>query len=350
MPALPPSVTRWHRFWICASLLCASGLLPVHAACQFSGQPPTQYAHFGGDKQLDRQTAVGQHVFDFAGTTGVQTWRADCVGNEPAGYINQVGAQTPLGRAPAGYGNSTYVYQIAALPGLGYAPSANDLGSGLNPYFQPYGELSTPTQFDLQEPGTLRVDFFVMSSLWSGRWCLPAGQTLGEIRFDNRSVARLVVSGAPLCIQVSGTTCEVSTGSRQQTVLLGRHALSDFQGISHTTPERPFHIGLTRCSAGISAVNLRMLAAADPDHPQADDLGLVALTPGGATGVAVQLLDGARQPLPLNRYPQTPAWQGLIQEDGSDLSLPFFARYYQTREQVSAGLAQASVLFEVVYR
>lgn len=332
---------------LCLLWLCAPA---VQAACQFQGDTPTLYGHPGRTVQVAQDTAVGQHPFDFGGAAGSQSWTVTCTGSEPAGYVNQVGALAPLGRAPGQYGNSTWVYQIAALPGLGYAPSWNMSNGGLNSYFAPYGELNAPADYRLDDPGSMRIDFFVMSPLWSGRWCLPAGQTLGDIRFDSTSVARLVVSGSPLCIEVNGATCQVAAGSSQQTVLLGRHVLSDFQRPGTTTPARPFQIGLTRCAAGIAAVNLRFVASEESDYAQAGDLGLVALNPGGAQGVAVQLLDGNSRPFPLNRFPDLPVWQGSPLTGESELTLPFFARYYQTRDQVSAGPAQASVLFEVVYR
>ncbi len=339
------------RLLLGLALLGAS--LPLWASCSIdSGTAPTLYNHSGQSKSLAITTAVGSHPFDFGGAQGINTWSSSCDGSEAAGYLNMVGSNSPLGYASGNYGNSNGnpIYGITALPGIGYAASWNLSTTGLNSYFQPYGNLSAPTSYELTDPSSMRIDFFVMSSLWAGSWCLSAGATLGEIRFGDQTVARLQISGEALCVNVTGRTCSVSSGSQNLSVAMGGYSLSQFSGIGYTTAPRPFNLQLESCTGGVAQVNIMFNATADSDVSNASEQGVVQLNSGGASGVALQLLRSDNTPLPLNRYPDTPLYSGSSLAEGASLTLPLRARYLQTQSSVTAGQANASVTFNLIYQ
>ena len=335
--------------WGLNLLICT----PLHAACNItSGTAPTVYGHGGQSKQPTITASIGSHPFDFAGAAGTSTWASSCSGSDSAGFINLVGSNTPLGSASGNYGNSNGnpIYGIDALPGIGFAPSWNLSSSGLNAYFQPYGTLSAPTNYNLNDAGTMRIDFFVTSALWAGSWCLPTGASLGEIRFGSQAVARLQVTGSPLCITVTGRTCSVTSASQNLGVPLGSYSLAQFTGIGYTTPARSFNIQLQNCTGGVAKVNMMFNATADNDYANAANLGIIKLSPSGATGVAVQLLRGDGSTLPLNSFPTSPIWSGSQLSEGGSLNVPLKVRYIQTKNSVTAGQANATSTFNVIYQ
>lgn len=286
-------------------------------------------------------TSIGSRVADIAGVSGTPSWKTQCLGTESAGYTNQVGSSAPVFNAEKGP-----VYPISAIPGIGYSLSDTQLYSSPN-YFRPYGTVSAPQgAYYFSADAKLRLDFWRTGTLTTGQYCLPAGTVLGNVRFDNLTVVRLVVSNG-LCVNVIGPTCTVTTGSKNISVPLGSQNASQFNGIGSSSGSRRFNIDLVSCS-NVKSVLLQFNATADSDYPNAAQQGVIQLqnVANKASGVGVQLLKGdGSTPMPLNS--QQAVWQG---SSTSSLSLPFAVRYLQTKGRVTPGEANAIAEFVVAYQ
>lgn len=316
----------------------------AHASCSWQDGlvGPTLYSATTSSLSVNSLgSSVGSRLADMAGIDGSGAWRTQCTGNESAGYTNQVGATAAVFTSEKGP-----VYPISAIPGIGYSLSDTKLYNWPN-YFQPYGTVSTPSDlYDFDASAKLRLDFWRTGALTTGQYCLPAGTVLGNVRFDNLTVARLVVSNG-LCINVVGPTCTVSTGSQNISVPLGSQSASQFSGIGSSSASQHFNIDLLSCT-NVKAVLLQFNATADSDYPNAAQQGVIQLqsVANKASGVGVQLLQGDNStPMPLNS--QQAVWQGGAT---SSLSLPFAARYLQTKASVTPGEANAIAEFVVAYQ
>ena len=332
------------RLVMLSSLLLLGIPLTTQASCSWNGLVgPTLYGATNSSITVNSLgTSIGSRVADIAGVSGTPSWQTQCSGSESAGYTNQVGATAPaIGNSEKGP-----IYNINALPGLGYSLSDTSLYSSPN-YFKPYGTVSAPAgSYNFDASAKLRIDFWRTGNLTTGQYCLPAGTTLGYLRFDNLTVLRVVMSNG-LCVNVVGPTCTVSTDSKNISVPLGDQQISQFSGIGSGSPGKRFNINLLSCS-NVQAVLLQFNATADSDYPNAAQQGVIQLqsVANKATGIGVQLLkaDGVT-PMPLNS--QQNVWQGA---STPSLSLPFTVRYLQTKASVTPGQANALAQFVVAYQ
>ncbi|WP_257127520.1 fimbrial protein [Burkholderia sp. MSMB1078WGS] len=139
------------------------------------------------------------------------------------------------------------------------------------------------------------------------------------------------------------STCDVDTGSRSITVQLGDIRRDYFSGIGSTSTDRNFVINLN-CSQPSGIYNVTLKLNATRDNTGAP--GVMALDERGdkATGVGIQLLMNG-----------TPVEFGTFASVGSattdtTLSVPMTARYYQTANPVTPGVANAVATFLVNYK
>ena len=325
-------------------LLLWSWAAVCQASCNWNGQiGPTQYSATNTSITVNSLgTSIGSRVADIAGVSGTPSWQTQCSGSESAGYTNQAGAAVPaITNSEKGP-----VYNISALPGIGYSLSDTSLYNSPN-YFKPYGTVTAPAGgYSFDATSKLRIDFWRTGDLTTGQYCLPAGTTLGYVRFDNLTVARVVMSNG-LCANVIGPTCTISTDSKNISVPLGDQLVSQFTGIGSSSPGKGFNIKLLSCS-NVQAVLLQFNATPDSDYPNAAQQGVIQLqaTANKATGIGVQLLKGdGVTPMPLNS--QQSVWQGT---STPAISLPFSVRYLQTRASVTPGQANALAQFVVAYQ
>lgn len=287
---------------------------------------------------------VGQRVFDVGGAVGAPSWKTSCSGGEQAGYINYLGSP-----APVLTGEKGPIYEIGQVPGLGYSLSDTQAYAPTN-YYRQYGTLNAPGgQYYFDAPSNkLRVDFWKTGSLQAGRYCLAAGTRMGSMRFDNLDVIHVDLASG-FCLNVVAPTCTVQTDSKQITVPLGNRPVTSFSGVGSVGPTVPFSIRLVACS-NVSQVTIQFNAVADADYPSAAAAGVLS-TAGSpspaATGVGIQLMDG-RTSSPMILLQPKVMWNGT--SGTTSISLPFGARYIQTRSTVTPGYAHGSAQFVLSYQ
>lgn len=129
-----------------------------------------------------------------------------------------------------------------------------------------------------------------------------------------------------------GNTCVVSADSKEQAVPLGTIGIKQFSkagAISNI--KTAFTLKLEECGPTFSGVKIRFSGAPDDLDPQ-----LIRLADGGATGVAVQILDQEGRPVPLET--QTPIYGATGDES---VAMTFYARLVATGANVKSGEVSA---------
>lgn len=155
----------------------------------------------------------------------------------------------------------------------------------------------------------------------------------------------LPVRGYDVLVSVTGSlignTCVVAAASEAQTVPLGTIGIRQFSKAGAVSNiNTPFTLTLEACGPTFSGVKIRFSGTPDADNPQ-----LIKIDDGGATGVAVQLLDKDNLPLPLNT--STTAY-GAAGDDS--VQMTFHARLVATGAAVSAGEASAVATWTTEYQ
>lgn len=139
--------------------------------------------------------------------------------------------------------------------------------------------------------------------------------------------------------------CTVDTGSASQTVDLGRLAKSSFTGAGSTAGSARFDIVVSECPDTVQSAAVTFDGSADPTNPS-----LLALTTGADTasgvGVALYEVNGSTL-IPMHTASR---YLTLDTSTGTSNTLSFVAKYMATAEAVSAGQADASTSFTIVYQ
>ena len=146
--------------------------------------------------------------------------------------------------------------------------------------------------------------------------------------------------------EIVGTPCQIAPGDQNMTVPLGMVAQSTLNGAAGTTsaPVR-FTINLQGCDATAKGASLKFQGT-----PDADAQGLLRLANAGqvgvgkASGVAIGLADSVG-----NRIPLGMESSDYVIGEG-DNALQFQAMYVATKDQVTAGPANASAQFTITYK
>ncbi len=115
-----------------------------------------------------------------------------------------------------------------------------------------------------------------------------------------------------------------------------------FTGTGSTSTATKFDIQLTNCPETVTSAAVNFGGT-----PDADNNSTLALTrdADAATGVAIQLLDTAGQPVSL----YTPSRQYPLTAGSTVNDLEFGARYIQTQTAVTAGPANSVSTFTIIY-
>lgn len=155
----------------------------------------------------------------------------------------------------------------------------------------------------------------------------------------------LPVRGYDVLVSVTGNlignTCVVAAGSKEQEVPLGTIGIKQFPRAGAVSNiKTPFTIRLEACGPTFAGVKIRFSGTPDDDDPQ-----LVKIADGGATGVAVQILDKDSVLIPLNT--QTPAW-GTPGDDSVEVT--FYARLAATGAPVNPGDVSAFATWTTEYQ
>lgn len=138
-----------------------------------------------------------------------------------------------------------------------------------------------------------------------------------------------------------GNTCEVSADSKEQDVYLGNISAKQFNGagaVSHIST--PFTLKLESCGPTFAGVKIRFSGTPDAENTQ-----LIKVADGGATGVAVQILDKDGVLIPLNT--QTVVY-GAAGDDS--VQMTFYARLAATGAAVNAGDVSAIATWTTEYQ
>ncbi|BBT88453.1 oxidoreductase [Enterobacter cloacae] len=138
-----------------------------------------------------------------------------------------------------------------------------------------------------------------------------------------------------------GNTCVVAADSMEQNVPLGTIGIKQFKGSGTVSNiKTPFTLTLEECGPTFAGVKIRFSGTPDDENPQ-----LVKVADGGATGVAVQILDKESVAIPLNT--QTAAY-GSAGDD--KVQMTFYARLVATGTPVSAGDVSAIATWTTEYQ
>lgn len=153
---------------------------------------------------------------------------------------------------------------------------------------------------------------------------------------DHITGLSLIIIGAA----VTPVACSINTPNIS--VPLDDVSASEFTAVGNTPKSKPFDIGLS-CDPG-ARINAKLTGIQNSDS-SAD--GVLQLTGAGgdnvAKGVGIQILYN-NAPMALNNNIV------LKSADGGQETFPFTAQYFQTKNDVSAGSANATATLELTYQ
>ena len=149
-------------------------------------------------------------------------------------------------------------------------------------------------------------------------------------------------------ITVRDETCS-TVGMNNLTVTLGSHSLSRHglgAGMGATGTTTAFALTLN-CEALLSGSFDVMMQFNGTPVPGFADKGVFALTENSrAANVGVQLLNGDKEPV----VSGTPFSVASFPLSSPMIKVPFYARYYQTGEKITAGTANSLVTWTISYQ
>ncbi|HDS6850949.1 TPA: fimbrial protein [Enterobacter cancerogenus] len=147
-------------------------------------------------------------------------------------------------------------------------------------------------------------------------------------------------------VNISGTiqdnTCEISPDSQSKIVTLGTVVATQFTFAGERAPAVPFSIHLQNC--GPAASEAQVTFSGTPDAQNKDLFTLESGT-DSASGVAVGIYDTDGKRL----SPGTASAGVVIKPGQASVELAFTARYVSVDDTVKAGIANATVLYEMLY-
>lgn len=176
---------------------------------------------------------------------------------------------------------------------------------------------------------------------------------LSKIKLAMAASALLLTSGA---YAVDGTinftgsivasTCKSEvTGTSGSTVDLGAVSASGFKAAGDVSGSQPFTISLTGCptpATGATAPNMAIQFAGNPNN---DNKALLAVT-GGAADVGIGIFNNQTDETPIALYSNSAV--KTVDTNGA-ATFNFVAKYVSTASAVTAGQANATATFSIVY-
>lgn len=153
------------------------------------------------------------------------------------------------------------------------------------------------------------------------------------------------VQGTGGTVEFSGeivdSSCNVTTGSKNPAVDLGRWAKTFFIGTGVETTKTPFTISVDNCPASVKTVAVLFTGVTDANNPT-----LLALNSNSvATGVGIKLYNAGSTPTPIT-LGSVSAAENVV---SNKADLKFMADYVSTTTNVTAGSANGSADFLMVY-
>jgi type 1 fimbria pilin len=138
-----------------------------------------------------------------------------------------------------------------------------------------------------------------------------------------------------------GNTCTVSADSKEINVPLGNISIRQFgESDAVSSVKTPFFINLEECYEGFSGLKISFIGTPDTLNPQ-----LLKTEDGGATGVAVQLLDANSNLIPVGKQTEVYGSAGA-----NSVQMKFYARLAATSVPVTAGDVSAIATWVMEYQ
>lgn len=222
----------------------------------------------------------------------------------------------------------------SGIPGIAIKVS-NYGGTGKLPWsFPPGMTLSFTGSLSPHDYGGVTFELIKISST-TGSGTIPSGNLLRFSSFNQYYLFNYRLTSS----RITTVSCSVLTPTIE--VGFGDVEKRAFSGVGTTVSERTFEI-ITNCDSG-AIVNISMNGTVNPDL---NDDAILSLQNYGdssvADGVGIQILQGAN-PVKLNSSIL------LKQSTGGVEKFPFKARYYQTKDNIGPGKANAVLTFSVTY-
>jgi len=285
----------------------------LKAECKISYAPVTFTVNVPSFLNIPRDTPNGAEVYRSPDVTltGPPTFSCGVYDYSFSGY-SSVGGTSATG--PSLLGTSGLAWQMVTD------------GLLLPPY--PKGTSYSGT-FSIKTAGIriYKVGEIDLTALSSG--------TLGSFLIGGNPLFHLATSNSITPVVSSCTTPSIN-------VPLGKQSSNDFKGVGSTVGERHFNIQLNNCPAGINSISYRL----DPVNAAFDAKnGILALDPGGATGVGIKIMDSNGAAVALG---QTLNFSNSVA--AGSYSIPLKAAYYKISDTVVGGAANASMQFTVTYQ
>ncbi|WP_157720777.1 fimbrial protein [Pseudomonas mucidolens] len=285
----------------------------LKAECTISKEPVTFIVNVPSTLNIPRDTPIGTEVYrsPLIALPGSPSFTCGNYDYSFSGY-NSVGGTPASGPSPLG------------TSGLAWQMVAN--GFLQSPY--PKSTAYTGT-FNIKNAGIRiykigEVDFTALDS-----------GTLGAFLIGGKPLFYLATSNAITPAVSSCTTPSIN-------VPLGKQYSSKFKGVGSTIGEKTFSIQLNNCPAGINSISYRL----DPVNTALDARnGILALDPGGATGVGIKVTDSNGAPVGLGQ-----TFNFLKNVSAGNYNIPLKAAYYKTSDTVVGGAANASMQFTITYQ
>jgi len=231
------------------------------------------------------------------------------------------------------------VYPLPLVPGLGVRTTASN-NNDAKIYSIPFQtDSSDPVRAQSYSVGILwGIELVVTNKLTPGQYSFP-GSGWANIFYENLNIHELNITAFDF--NVSGGGCSVVTSSLN--VPLKNHSITEFTGVNSTTNSVDVPVQLNCPNSG-TKILATLNATKDMSTSQS---GAIKINSGGtltATGVAVQMVDGNNNGIPLNSQIQyIVASPGLF-------NFGWKARYLQTTSaSVTAGDANASASVTIEY-
>ncbi len=299
---------------------------PARAGCTFHPGSGEQMitVQVPASLTFSRDLANGTPLYTSPAATTASDTVVTCTTSSPGGVTDIVGPQPGLGATIfpiwrngvdtglsfqwIGSGTPSTSYGTASFSGL--------LGT----------QKSTPRALRIIKTGTVQPGVV-----------LPAGTMIAYSAIGGLRLTDMVLGG-----NLVATVSSCATPSF--TVPLGTHLASEFTRAGATTTAVSFNINLNNCPKGMAGVHYRI----DPTTSVVNAAqAVVALDANAlATGVGVQLLNGAGSPFALST---DTTFSGYSSGTGGTYAIPLQARYYQTGTSVGPGPASTSMTFTMTY-
>ena len=331
-------------------LLAGLGLIGLSSGAQATttctGTARTVTVPMPASVSVPRDAAVGSLLGGWVATVAEPNWWT-CSSNvqEPIGAAFRTLVTGASGVTIVDNG-ATYPVYDTNLPGVGIAMGAKvySNGCGWQPDWVPVtgsrqtGQLCNSTELR-PNGGQLRAVLVKTGPIVSGvvgPTSVAQAQSYANGAWDTAMIVTLFTTAT----QVTVLSCQTP----DVLVTMPPSKTADFGGVGSTTPSKTFAIGLNNCPAGLGMIKYQVDAVTAIVNSANSVVALDGTST--ATGVGLQLLDGAGNVFPLGT-PRT--LTGYNAAAGGDYSIPLRARYYQTGPRVGAGSANTGMTFTMSY-